>query len=138
MQGVTYSVRSNYNKREKATLLQDVTACARPGEMLALMGPSGSGKVESLPALLYFPLRVLPTLLLCCCPCYECCTACAYGHLYLPIPCPLLARPSQTQQHAPYRATGRWWGTAAVGLSSLPVLISSLCTGPLSAPSRNL
>ncbi len=44
-QNVTYRVRSSRNKTSWATLLDQVTAFLAPGEMTAILGPSGSGEV---------------------------------------------------------------------------------------------
>ncbi|KAL4431462.1 hypothetical protein ABPG75_006718 [Micractinium tetrahymenae] len=41
---VQYTVINNQNKKEKISLLQNVSGFLLPGEMSALMGPSGSGK----------------------------------------------------------------------------------------------
>ncbi|GAB4821435.1 hypothetical protein N2152v2_008481 [Parachlorella kessleri] len=41
---VTYTVKSNRNKKEDVVLLRNVSGYLRPGELAALMGPSGSGK----------------------------------------------------------------------------------------------
>jgi hypothetical protein len=37
-QGITYTVTSSYNKREKIKLLHGISGLIRPGEMAALMG----------------------------------------------------------------------------------------------------
>ena len=41
---VTYNVINESNKKETISLLQNVSGYLRPGELVALMGPSGSGK----------------------------------------------------------------------------------------------
>ncbi|WIA12825.1 hypothetical protein OEZ85_006453 [Tetradesmus obliquus] len=48
IQGLSYSVLNNQNKKETLYLLKDVTGFFRPQEMAALMGPSGSGKTTLL------------------------------------------------------------------------------------------
>eukprot|EP00882_Tetradesmus_deserticola_P013904 GHRQ01014769.1.p1 GENE.GHRQ01014769.1~~GHRQ01014769.1.p1 ORF type:complete len:358 (+),score=157.31 GHRQ01014769.1:271-1344(+) len=48
IQGLSYSVRNNQNKKDVLYLLKDVTGYFRPQEMAALMGPSGSGKTTLL------------------------------------------------------------------------------------------
>lgn len=47
LQRVTYTVVNSQNKKERLTLLDGVSGYLRPGEMSALMGPSGSGKVRA-------------------------------------------------------------------------------------------
>jgi ABC-type glutathione transport system ATPase component len=43
-QNVSYTVINSQNKKEKISLLQSVTGYLKPGDMAALMGPSGSGE----------------------------------------------------------------------------------------------
>lgn len=43
MQDVRYTVVNSQNKKEKIEILKGVSGYFNPGEMAALMGPSGSG-----------------------------------------------------------------------------------------------
>lgn len=43
MQDVRYTVVNSQNKKEKIDILKGVSGYFNPGEMAALMGPSGSG-----------------------------------------------------------------------------------------------
>ncbi len=43
-QDVYYIVRNQANKKEKISILHGVSGYFNPGEMAAVMGPSGSGK----------------------------------------------------------------------------------------------
>ncbi|KAL4543234.1 hypothetical protein Ndes2526B_g03891 [Nannochloris sp. 'desiccata'] len=45
---VTYKVQNNMNKKETLTILNNVSGCLKPGEMAALMGPSGSEQFDTL------------------------------------------------------------------------------------------
>ena len=40
---ITYTVTNEADKKEQISLLQNVSGYLRPGELIALMGPSGSG-----------------------------------------------------------------------------------------------
>ena len=42
---LTYLVRNQANKNEKLALLKGISGFYRPGEMAAVMGPSGSGNL---------------------------------------------------------------------------------------------
>lgn len=46
-QGATYQVRSRADKRQRLSILTDVSAYFSPAEMSAVMGPSGSGALSS-------------------------------------------------------------------------------------------
>jgi ABC-type glutathione transport system ATPase component len=41
---ITYTVQNEANKKEAISLLKSVSGYLRAGELVALMGPSGSGK----------------------------------------------------------------------------------------------
>lgn len=43
LQGLTYTVKSSFEKGKMLKLLDNVTGYFEPGEMCALMGPSGRG-----------------------------------------------------------------------------------------------
>ena len=61
---ITYSVRNAQNTKESIDLLTRVSGYLRPGEMVALMGPSGCGASRAnmlcIPLVLRDPLG-LPT-----------------------------------------------------------------------------
>ena len=42
-QGATYQVRSRADKRQRLSILTDVSTYFSPAQMSAVMGPSGSG-----------------------------------------------------------------------------------------------
>lgn len=44
MQHITCTVKNSHKRRETVTILQKVSGYFNPGEMAALMGPSGSGE----------------------------------------------------------------------------------------------
>ena len=46
-QGATYQVRNRVDKRQRLSILTDVSAYFSPAEMSAVMGPSGSGAPSS-------------------------------------------------------------------------------------------
>ena len=46
-QGATYQVRSRADKRQRLSILTNVSAYFSPAEMSAVMGPSGSGAPSS-------------------------------------------------------------------------------------------
>ena len=46
-QGATYQVRNRTDKRQRLSILTDVSAYFSPAEMSAVMGPSGSGAPSS-------------------------------------------------------------------------------------------
>ena len=54
VQDVHYIVKNQANKREKLSILSGVSGYFNPGEMAAVMGPSGSGA-----ALYLLPSRTL-------------------------------------------------------------------------------
>lgn len=41
---ITYTVQNEANKKEEISLLKSISGYLRSGELVALMGPSGSGK----------------------------------------------------------------------------------------------
>ena len=41
---ITYTVQNDQNKKEQISLLNSISGYLRSGELVALMGPSGSGK----------------------------------------------------------------------------------------------
>ena len=53
-QDLTYTVWNSANKKQKITLLTEVSGFMPPGHLSALMGPSGSSKTTLLGALIEF------------------------------------------------------------------------------------
>ena len=49
LQDVSYVVKDRRNRRSRLTILQGVSGFFSPGEMAAVMGPSGSGDLQSPP-----------------------------------------------------------------------------------------
>ena len=51
LQDVFYIVKNRADKRSKVSILQGISGFFNPGEMAAVMGPSGSGGRQSYPSL---------------------------------------------------------------------------------------
>ena len=49
LQDVSYAVKDRRNRRGRLTILQGVSGFFSPGEMAAVMGPSGSGDLQAPP-----------------------------------------------------------------------------------------